>query len=207
MAKSLPMILTLLRLAAGPIVAGLVLWAAQLAYVDPPRAGQIYGWACGLFVVASLSDWLDGYLARKLNVASPLGAALDHGADKVLTACVLMALAYAALPLDLTIAALLLVGRDALMAALREGLPNTGALKVGALGKVKAAAAMAAIAALLAQPAASLLGAGADVAVRLGWAGSGLLWAATALALISTADYVWSARKASRTSSKSDLQP
>jgi CDP-diacylglycerol--glycerol-3-phosphate 3-phosphatidyltransferase len=196
----LPTLLTLARMAAGPIVALLVLWAAHLAYIDPPRAGVIYGWATGVFALAGLSDWLDGWLARKLGATSVLGAALDHAADKVLAACVLTALAYAALPVDLVIAAVLLLGRDAAVAGLREGLSSAGrAPGVGMLGKWKTAAALTGVALLLAQQSAALAGGAPGLIQALSWGGSALLWAAAALALISGAIYAAAALRPAAT--------
>lgn len=186
----IPMILTWSRIAAGPVIAGLVLWAAALAFADRESAALIYLCATALFVLAALTDWLDGQLARGMGATSDLGAALDHAADKVLCGCVLVALAYSALTLELTIAATLLLGRDIGVAGLREGLAKTGqAPKVGAAGKWKAAIAMAAIAAILAQQAAGLSGGAEALFVFLGWAGRALLWLATALSLWSGVIY------------------
>src|SRR5262249_53888386 len=81
------MFLTLSRLAAGPVVAALILWAATETYADPQRATLIFIAAGLLFGAAALTDWLDGLVARRQNTVTPLGAALDHCADKVLVAC------------------------------------------------------------------------------------------------------------------------
>ena len=85
-----------------------------------------------------LTDWLDGWLARKFDAVTPLGAALDHVADKVLVACALVALAYAALPLHLVIAAVIILGRDIAIAGLREGISaQGGSLPVSQLRKME----------------------------------------------------------------------
>jgi CDP-diacylglycerol--glycerol-3-phosphate 3-phosphatidyltransferase len=137
----LPTLLTLFRIAMGPAIAGLVLWAAAETYKDPLLAGFIYALCLVLFLLASVTDWLDGWLARKLDAVTPLGAALDHTADKVLIVCVLVALAYAALPLGLVAATVIILGRDVAIAGLREGLSQSGRLlPVNQLGKWKAAA-------------------------------------------------------------------
>lgn len=188
---NLPTLLTLFRIAMGPAIAALVLWAAELTFVDRLLAGVLYGVCLALFALAAATDWLDGWLARKLNAVTPLGAALDHCADKVLIACVLIALAYAALPLNLTAAAVLIVGRDLAIAGLREGVSAQGrSLPVGVLGKWKAAAEMAGVGAFLAFQTAALFGLSAAVILGLNWAATILLWAAAALALLSAAGYL-----------------
>lgn len=188
--KSLPMLLTLFRILMGPVVGGLILWAAAETYSDRVLAGLIYVLALVLFVIAALTDWVDGWLARKYDAVTPLGAALDHTADKVLIACVLVALAYAALPLDFTAAAVLILGRDIAIGGLREGLSNQGrALPVAQLGKWKAAAEMAGVAAFLAYESAALLQLSAGIVVGLFYAARILIWAAAALALVSAISY------------------
>lgn len=192
----IPTLLTLFRIAMGPVIAGLVLWAAAETYADRLLAGFIYALCLILFVLAAITDWVDGWLARKLDAVTPLGAALDHTADKVLIVCVLVALAYAALPLGLVAATVLILGRDVAIAGLREGLSQSGrALPVNQLGKWKAAAEMSGVAAFLGfQSAAILLGPqalvdGLELAARI------LLWAAAALALISAGVYATAALK------------
>jgi CDP-diacylglycerol--glycerol-3-phosphate 3-phosphatidyltransferase len=192
----LPTLLTLFRIAMGPVIAGLVLWAAAETYADRLLAGFIYALCLILFLLASVTDWIDGWLARKLNAVTPLGAALDHTADKVLIVCVLVALAYAALPLGLVVATVLILGRDVAIAGLREGLSQSGrTLPVNQLGKWKAAAEMSGVAAFLAFQSAAILFAPATVVLGLDWAARILLWAAAALALISAGVYAAAAMK------------
>lgn len=192
MAKSaLPTILTLFRIAMGPVIAGLVLWAASELYIDRVLAGFVYALALIVFVLAAITDWLDGWLARKLDAVTPLGAALDHAADKVLIICVLVALAYASLPLPLMAASVLILGRDVAVAGLREGLSAQGkALPVSQLGKWKAAAEMAGVAAFLAFQTMALRNESANLVLGLNWAALILIWTAAALALLSGAQYV-----------------
>ncbi|MGE0742475.1 MAG: CDP-diacylglycerol--glycerol-3-phosphate 3-phosphatidyltransferase [Hyphomonadaceae bacterium] len=187
----IPTLLTLFRILMGPAIAALVLWAASVVYSDRLLAGFIFALCVVLFVLAALSDWLDGWLARKLDAVTPLGAALDHAADKVLITCVLLALAYAALPLTLVAAAILILGRDVAVAGLREGIAAQGrSLPVSALGKWKAAAEMAGVGAFLAFQAGAILSAPNGVVMGLDWAAKGLLWTAAALALISGGQYL-----------------
>lgn len=199
--KSLPTILTIIRMALGPIVAGLILWANDATYSDPLLAGFIYALALVIFAIAASTDWLDGWLARKLDAVTPLGAALDHISDKVLVACVLIALAYAALPLWLVVAAIVILGRDIAIAGLREGISaQGGALPVSELGKWKAAAEMAGICAFLAFASAARLNASVNIVQGLEWASYILLWSAALLALVSAAQYAASAlRKSTET--------
>jgi CDP-diacylglycerol--glycerol-3-phosphate 3-phosphatidyltransferase len=184
-------LLTLFRIAMGPAIAALILWAASVLYRDPLLAGFIYALCVIVFALAALTDWLDGVLARKLNAVTPLGAALDHTADKVLIVCVLAALAFAALPLELTGAAIIILARDVAIAGLREGLGTEGkTIPVNQLGKWKAAAIMTGVGAFLAYQSAALLFAPAGAISGLYWAARILIWAAAALALVSGAQYV-----------------
>ena len=82
MRLNLPLSLTLGRVAIIPVV-------LALFYVDIPHARQ---WACVLFVLAAITDWLDGHLARKWNQTSKFGAFLDPVADKLLVAVSLVML-------------------------------------------------------------------------------------------------------------------
>jgi CDP-diacylglycerol--glycerol-3-phosphate 3-phosphatidyltransferase/cardiolipin synthase len=187
----IPVALTIARIVMAPACAGLILWAASWVYADHYLAGFIYAGAALVFIVASLTDWLDGYLARKLDAVTPLGAALDHCADKVLITCALVALAYAALPMHLVVAAVIILGRDIAVAGLREGLSASGrALPVSQLGKWKAAAEMAGVATFIAFQAAALLVSQINLLQGLQWASEILIWTGAALALLSAAQYV-----------------
>src|SRR5688572_20385236 len=193
--SAIPTLLTVFRIAMSPVIAALVLWAANETYADRLLAGFIYALCLLLFILAALTDWLDGYLARKLDAVTPLGAALDHSADKVLITCVLVALAYAALPLPLVAASVIILGRDVAVAGLREGIAAQGkTLPVSSLGKWKAAAEMAGVGAFLAFQASALLASAmsmpVSVVLGLDWAARILLWSAAVLALISGAQYV-----------------
>jgi CDP-diacylglycerol--glycerol-3-phosphate 3-phosphatidyltransferase len=189
--SSIPTLLTAFRIAMGPLLAALILWAGNELYSDRLLAGFIFALTLVLFILAALTDWLDGYLARKLDAVTPLGAALDHAADKVLITCVLVALAYAALPLTLVAAAVLILGRDVAVAGLREGIAAQGkTLPVSQLGKWKAAAEMAGVGAFLAYQACAILFAPSWAVLGLDWAARILLWAAAALALVSGAQYL-----------------
>jgi CDP-diacylglycerol--glycerol-3-phosphate 3-phosphatidyltransferase len=189
--KSLPTLLTIFRICAAPAIAALILWAASFVHRDHYLAGFVYVVALLLFVTAAITDWLDGFLARRWNAVTPLGAALDHAADKVLITCVLVALAYAALPMSLVAATVIILGRDVAVAGLREGISAQGkSLPVSQLGKWKAAAEMAGVAAFLAFQMAALLQGSATVVLGLYWAALVLLWIAALLALVSAGFYL-----------------
>ena len=187
----LPTALTIFRIVMGPVIAALILWASTFVHIDHYLAGFVYAACLLLFIIAAATDWLDGYIARKFNAVTPLGAALDHSADKVLIACLLLALAYAALPAPLVFAAVLILGRDVALAGLREAISAQGkTLPVSQLGKWKAAAEMAGVAAFLAFQTTALLQISASVVLGLFYAAQLLIWAAAALAIISGGSYV-----------------
>ena len=106
--------------------------------------------ATGVFLLASLTDWLDGYLARKLNQTSAFGAFLDPVADKLMVAAALILLVK--LGRADVIIAFIIIGREIAISALREWMAKIGESKsvaVSTLGKIKTAFQMLAIALLL----------------------------------------------------------
>lgn len=103
-----------------------------------------------LFVAAAVTDWLDGWLARRLNQMSAFGAFLDPVADKLMVAAALIILLQLG-RLDALIA-LIIIGREIAISALREWMAKVGqaqSMAVSYLGKVKTTAQMAAIPLLL----------------------------------------------------------
>ena len=114
------------------------------------------GWtriACALlFTVAAITDWFDGYLARKWGQVSPLGAFLDPVADKLMVAVVLVLLVEAEPSPELALPAAVIIGREIAVSALREWMAELGArsrVAVSLLGKIKTTAQMVAIILLL----------------------------------------------------------
>lgn len=104
-----------------------------------------------IFIIAALTDWLDGYLARKLNQTSKFGAFLDPVADKLMVAIVLVLLVSEA-NVILAIPAAVIIGREIAVSALREWMAEIGKRKkvaVSAIGKVKTGLQIAAIILLL----------------------------------------------------------
>ena len=93
-----------------------------------------------VFGLAGITDWLDGYLARKLNQTSPFGAFLDPVADKLIVACALVLVLYRHPSLYILIPALIIIGREITVSALREWMAGLGKRKtvaVSFLGKIK----------------------------------------------------------------------
>ncbi|KAA0875519.1 CDP-diacylglycerol--glycerol-3-phosphate 3-phosphatidyltransferase [Nitrincola tapanii] len=111
--------------------------------------------AAAVFGLAALTDWFDGYLARRLDQSSPFGAFLDPVADKLMVATALVVLAESyATPL-LTIAAAIIIGREIVISALREWMAEIGAraqVAVSMVGKIKTTLQMIAILILIALP-------------------------------------------------------
>ena len=104
--------------------------------------------AAGMFALGAITDWLDGYLARKLNQTSRFGAFLDPVADKLLVATALVLLVQADPRAWLAITAAIIIGREIAVSALREFMAEMGQrsqVKVATVGKVKTVAQMSAI--------------------------------------------------------------
>ncbi len=163
----LPNALTLARIVA-------VVPAVVLVLLPGPAAAAA---AVGVFIAASLTDWLDGWLARRLGVVSAFGRLLDPIADKLLVTAVLFALVADGRLAGIHLAAAIaIVGRELLVSGLREYLAATGAggLAVTGPAKWKTAAQMVGLTALLAVP----LVPGTDAVHLAGLAG---LWVAAGL--------------------------
>ena len=108
-----------------------------------------------VFALAAATDWLDGYLARRLEQSTPFGAFLDPVADKLMVAVALVLLVQAHANFWLTLPAAVIIGREIVISALREWMAELGAraqVAVSNLGKWKTAAQMLALVILLANP-------------------------------------------------------
>ena len=93
-----------------------------------------------IFILAGITDWLDGYLARKLNQTSAFGAFLDPVADKLIVAFALVLIVYRHPSMQILIPSLIIIGREITVSALREWMAEVGnrkAVAVSYLGKVK----------------------------------------------------------------------
>lgn len=135
--------ITVLRVLAIPVF-------IAIYYSSIPNSNLI---AAFIFILASLTDWLDGYLARKLNQCSDFGAFLDPVADKLLVTVTLVMLAANYTSPWFVAPAAIMVAREVLISALREWMSSTNQrdiVAVGFIGKLKTTAQMLAIIALLA---------------------------------------------------------
>lgn len=111
--------------------------------------------ASSVFALAAATDWLDGYLARRLEQSTPFGAFLDPVADKLMVAVALVLLVQGHANFWLTLPAAVIIGREIVISALREWMAELGAraqVAVSNLGKWKTAAQMLALVILLANP-------------------------------------------------------
>jgi len=145
MPLNFPILLTWLRVALIPLVVGVFyLSPTWLSSFDQGLASTI------VFIVAAVTDWFDGFLARRWNQTSAFGAFLDPVADKLMVAGALLVLIQLG-RLDALIA-FVIIGREIAISALREWMAQIGASKsvaVSSLGKIKTTAQMTAIPMLL----------------------------------------------------------
>lgn len=101
-----------------------------------------------VFIIAAMTDWFDGYLARKLDQSTPLGAFLDPVADKLMVAIALGLLIERFAWWGFTLPALVIISREIVISALREWMAELGkraSVAVSYIGKVKTAMQMTAI--------------------------------------------------------------
>jgi cardiolipin synthase (CMP-forming) len=177
--KNLPNYLTYMRIAVIP----------ALIVVFFLKGNWGYWLSAGLFLVASVTDWLDGYVARAWQAQSNIGRFLDPIADKLLIATALMLLvgegrANYADGRAMMIPAIAIVCREILVSGLREFLACIHvSVPVSRLAKWKTGAQMTAIFLLL-------LGNGGPLWLHAGWLGNFLLWAAAILTLITGYAYL-----------------
>ena len=144
MTWNIPNILTVLRLLAAPLV------AVMFLYFTRPYA-DIF--AVTLFVLAAITDWFDGYLARAWGQQTRLGTMLDPIADKAMVVIALMVIvAFSSWSPWLVLPATMILFREVFVSGLREFLGDTaGTLKVTQLAKWKTTLQMVAIAVLFSQ--------------------------------------------------------
>jgi CDP-diacylglycerol---glycerol-3-phosphate 3-phosphatidyltransferase len=144
---NVPNIVTLSRIILIPVIIGV--------YYTPEgwltrEAQNIIG--TSVFILAGISDWLDGYLARRLNQMSAFGAFLDPVADKLIVVAALIVLLHLEPPRVHAFVALVIIGREIAISALREWMAKVGQAKsvaVAFIGKLKTVSQMVAIPLLL----------------------------------------------------------
>ncbi len=172
---NLPTLLTWARIVAIPLIVGVF-------YLELEPAAQNL-MATVLFVVVALTDWADGYLARRLNMTSSFGAFLDPVADKFLVCASLLVLVH--LQRADVFVALIIIGREIAISALREWMAQIGASRsvaVHMLGKLKTTVQMVAIPFLLYD--------GRAGSIDTGVWGTWLIWLAAVLTVWSMVYYL-----------------
>jgi cardiolipin synthase len=144
---NIPILLTWLRVALIPLVMGVFyLPDTWLSPVDKGIASTT------VFVVAAITDWFDGFLARRWNETSAFGAFLDPVADKLMVAGALLVLMEFREVQYIAVISFIIIGREIAISALREWMARIGASKsvaVSSIGKIKTTAQMIAIPMLL----------------------------------------------------------
>ncbi|MBC7619758.1 MAG: CDP-diacylglycerol--glycerol-3-phosphate 3-phosphatidyltransferase [Candidatus Saccharibacteria bacterium] len=176
---TIPTIMTWTRIFAIPLIVGI--FYLPEAWMSPGNRNVV---ATIMFVVFAATDWLDGYLARKLNQTSAFGAFLDPVADKFLVCACVLVLVH--LQRTDVFVALIIIGREIAISALREWMAQIGASKsvaVHMVGKLKTVVQMVAIPFLLFD---GLLFERIDTH----WWGNGLIWIAAVLTVWSMVYYL-----------------
>ncbi|GAB3547252.1 CDP-diacylglycerol--glycerol-3-phosphate 3-phosphatidyltransferase [Noviherbaspirillum agri] len=145
MPLNIPILLTWLRVALIPLVVGVFYLPDD--WLSPSAKNLA---STLIFIVAAITDWFDGFLARRWNETSAFGAFLDPVADKLMVAGALLVL----VEFDRVnaVIAFIIIGREITISALREWMAQIGASKsvaVSSIGKIKTAAQMVAIPMLL----------------------------------------------------------
>jgi CDP-diacylglycerol--glycerol-3-phosphate 3-phosphatidyltransferase/cardiolipin synthase len=142
---NIPNLLTWLRILLIPLFVGVFYF--EKSWVSVPNQNLV---ATVIFTAAAVTDWLDGWLARKLNQTSAFGAFLDPVADKLMVAAALIILVQ--LKRVDAIVALIIIGREITISALREWMARIGesrSVAVSLVGKIKTVSQMVAIPLLL----------------------------------------------------------
>ena len=150
MKPNIPTMLTWLRILLIPVFVGAFYWPENLHKLSAMPSHWVNAFATSVFAIAAITDWLDGYLARRLNQTSSFGAFLDPVADKLMVAAALIVLVeFGRVG---AIVSLIIIGREIAISALREWMAGEGqrsSVGVAMIGKVKTFAQMAAILFLL----------------------------------------------------------
>ncbi len=172
---NLPNLLTFARILLIPIFVLVYVWPGHGTYLI----------SAVLFGLAAFTDWLDGYLARRLNQTTPFGAFLDPVADKLIVVAALAVLIGHHASLWLTLPGLVIIGREIVISALREWMAEMnrrGIIAVTWFARVKTTVQMVAIVVLLANP--------PDLSRSWVVAGYVLLYLAAVMTLISMVKYL-----------------
>ena len=173
---NLPILLTVVRMAIIPFFV--------VVYLIPGRWTPVV--AASLFALAAFTDWLDGYLARRLDQTTRFGAFLDPVADKLMVVSAMLILAVQHNNIYFTLPALVIIGREFVVAALREWMAEMnqrGVVAVSPLARIKTGVQVAAVLVLVLFPPHSRY----FSVIVLGYV---LLYAAAGLTLVSMVAYL-----------------
>ncbi|RIY32998.1 CDP-diacylglycerol--glycerol-3-phosphate 3-phosphatidyltransferase [Psittacicella melopsittaci] len=187
---TIPTYFTLFRLVLIPLM-------VVIYFILPSRPAHFY--TALIFLIASVTDWIDGFLARRLNAVSNFGRFLDPVADKLIVcvALVLIVYEYTKSPflehndVLVTIAAIIVLCREIIVSSLREWMASLGQsskVAVSYLGKIKTTAQMTSICFLLWRP-----NRYSDIYMGMNWieyTSIALVWLAVVLTLWSMIDYL-----------------
>ncbi|MCQ4165357.1 CDP-diacylglycerol--glycerol-3-phosphate 3-phosphatidyltransferase [Tahibacter harae] len=144
MRLTLPTLLTLFRIVLLPVM--VIVFYLPVAWANLAAAG--------IFIAAALTDWLDGWIARRYGMTSAFGAFLDPVADKLMVAVTLFLLVQQNPTELLAVTSAVIVGREISISALREWMAEIGQrakVRVAAVGKIKTVVQMIALVVLLHQ--------------------------------------------------------
>lgn len=149
---NIPNILTLARIALIPVFLLVAYWPPAIGVGGHEGGMTRHIILTAIFVIAALTDWFDGYLARVLNQTSAFGRFLDPVADKLMVATALIVLVQWRPSIEMAFAAIVIISREITVSALREWMAELGArtsVAVSAIGKYKTAFQMIAISVFL----------------------------------------------------------
>ena len=181
MDMNIPNSITVTRIALIPVMVLVFYW---------PFENHKLVAAC-IFGLAAITDWVDGYLARKLAQMTEFGAFLDPVADKLMVAVALVLVVEQQSNVAFTLAACVIIGREIVVSALREWMAELGqrtSVAVSYVGKIKTFVQMVAISVLLALDS-------EHIAEWVVWLAYGMVYAAATLTLWSMAVYLKAAWK------------
>jgi CDP-diacylglycerol--glycerol-3-phosphate 3-phosphatidyltransferase len=149
---NIPNILTLARIALIPVFLLVAYWPPAVGVAEHDTNMTRHIILTAIFVVAAVTDWFDGYLARSLNQTSAFGRFLDPVADKLMVAAALIVLVQWQPSISMAFAAIVIISREITVSALREWMAELGArtnVAVSTVGKYKTAFQMIAISVFL----------------------------------------------------------
>lgn len=145
---NIPNILTLARIVLIPVFLLVAYWPPAMGIDESNPDMTRHMLLTAIFVVAAVTDWFDGYLARTLNQTSAFGRFLDPVADKLMVAAALIVLVQWQPSISMAFAAIVIISREITVSALREWMAELGArtsVAVSTVGKYKTAFQMIAI--------------------------------------------------------------